>query len=136
MTTIPWIVDLPPNDIDITGISRASFIRACQGHEKMGDLLAYFILIASHAAKDQRIDTTAPDCTFIDISCKFENIIKKVNISRKSFSNYVKQMETLGYVAAPAYQRVYRVYFKKINAAIKSPPEEVKAKPRGKYAPP
>jgi DNA-binding transcriptional ArsR family regulator len=131
---IPWIVELPANDI--TGYSRSSFISACQGHEKMGDLLAYFLLIASHEAKDQNIDTMAKDCTFIDISCKYENIAKKVKISRKSLGNHLKQLETLGYIEAPPYQRVYRIYFKKVEAAIKSPPDVVKAKPRGKYAPP
>lgn len=128
----PWIVDLPPNDIIHYG--RASFMRACRGHEQMGAVLSYFVYEASWKAKNEGIDAEAENCTAITLELTQKDVLKRVNISQKTLITYLHTFEEWGFLTADGYRYTYTIHFKKIREAVACPPEPLPTKPRGKHA--
>jgi hypothetical protein len=128
----PWLVDLPPNDIIHYG--RASFMRACRGHEQMGAVLSHFVYEASWKAKNEGIDVEAEDCTSITIEVIQTDVLKRVSISHKSLITYLHTFVEWGFITGDNYRHMYDVHFKKIREAIASPPEPFPSKPRGNHA--
>jgi hypothetical protein len=127
----PWLV--PPGDM--TSFGRSSFTLACRGHEKMGEVLSYFVYEASWQAKNEEIDSQSEDCTFITIEREQKHMLGRIKTCQKSLIAYINQLEAWGFLVADGYRHTYQVHFRKITEAIHNPPETMKKKPRGKYAP-
>jgi hypothetical protein len=127
----PWLV--PPGDM--TSFGRSSFTLACRGHEKMGEVLSYFVYEASWQAKNEGIDSQSEDCTFITIEREQKHMLGRIKTCQKSLIAYINQLEAWGFLVADGYRHTYQVHFRKITEAIHNPPETMKKKPRGKYAP-
>jgi hypothetical protein len=129
----PWLVTLPAGDT--THVTRSSFAAACRGHEKIGEVLGYFVYEASWQAKNEGLDVQSADCTFITIHREAKQMLTRMNVCQKSLIAYIKQLSEWGFITADGYRHTYQVHFQAINAAIQHPPEAIKRKPRGQHAP-
>jgi hypothetical protein len=73
------------------------------------------------------------EAEFIQVTCKQDDILEHVSVSKKTLIAYINRLMSWGLLAADSYHQRYIVYHKKIREAMTTPPPAEKAKPRGRH---
>src|SRR5450755_932668 len=129
---IKWIVPIPANEGGSFG--RPSLCAACRGNDVMAVILNYFVYEASTEAEQKKIDTLKVQS--IQLERTHDEIIKGLQpsrISKKTLIDYMRKLETWGFLKVDGYHHVYEVFFPAITEAMKTPPPTEKRKPRGRH---
>jgi hypothetical protein len=108
--------------VTFPGYSRLSYIAVCRGHERIADLLDFFVYQAS-LRKDKQ-----ERCNVVTFPCSHKDILEKlpIHLSRKTLISYLDALNAWGYVRSERYGRVYSVDISAIQAAVNHPPESVR----------
>src|SRR6266480_957744 len=91
---------------------------ACNGNQKMGQLLHYFLCEASWELERQELDES---CKVVKFTRSHEHILKRVHISEKSLIQFLKQLNAWNFVLSEQYGKEFTIQAEPIQKAMYTP---------------
>jgi len=111
---------------------RPELFTVCRGHDDIAVVLNYFLYEACKEITYKKLNTETIE--YAPIKRTLDDIMAGIHktVSKKTLISYIKKLQEWEFIHAHSYRQQYDVYFKRVDVAVKNPPQADEKKPRGK----